>query len=97
MPNTREKLIELLMQCLPDNVKLEMVGNKMVATIKQGNIADYLIANGVTFDKDINVPIKCQNCKHHDTYTCPENRVWCNMLRRYMSLDGYCSYGEKKP
>jgi hypothetical protein len=53
-------------------------------------LADYLIANGVT------VPVLCQNCTHHDTYTCPENRVWCNMLRRYMSLDGYCSYGERK-
>lgn len=40
--------------------------------------------------------VRCPKCAHHDTYTCPENRVWCNMLRRYMSLDGYCSYGEQK-
>ena len=86
----REKLIKLLMECFPDNLKQQMSGNKISTTIKQGNIADHLIANGVT------IPVLCQNCKHHDTYTCPENRVWCKYLRRYMKLDGYCSYGERK-
>ena len=52
--------------------------------------ADYLIANGVK------IPVQCQNCTHHDTEDCPQNRVWCKMLRRYMKLDGYCSYGEGK-
>ena len=38
--------------------------------------------------------VLCQNCTHHDTESCPENRVWCKYLRRYMKPDGYCSYGE---
>lgn len=40
--------------------------------------------------------VRCEKCDHHDTDTCPENRVWCRMLRRYMKLDGYCSFGERK-
>lgn len=39
--------------------------------------------------------ISCENCTHHDTEDCPQNRVWCKYLRRYMKLDGYCSYGER--
>ena len=108
MPNTREKLIELLMQCFPDNVKLEMSGNKMTATIKQGVIADHLIANGVTISKTETVAynlsptaedfsvVRCQNCTHHDTEDCPPNRVWCKHLKRRMKPEGYCSYGKPK-
>ena len=50
----------------------------------------------VIADLESKQPILCQNCTHHDTEDCPQNRVWCKMLRRYMKLDGYCSYGERK-
>ncbi len=82
MPNTREKLIEL--QTGYFGVDPAYYG------IEAQHLADHLIANGVT------IPVLCQNCTHHDTDTCPENRVWCKMLRRYMKLDGYCSFGERK-
>ena len=79
----REKLIKLISMVVVPYFAVE--------------IADILIANGVTFETDNNVgdKILCQNCTHHDTDTCPENRVWCKYLRRYMKLDGYCSYGVK--
>ncbi len=53
-------------------------------------LIDHLIANGVT------IPVRCENCTHHDTDSCPDNRVWCSMIRRYMKPDGYCSYGERR-
>lgn len=46
MPNTREKLIELLQDCVDENVETDdpYVGFE----VKYGSIADRLIANGVT-------------------------------------------------
>ena len=54
MPNTREKLIELLQNAPHLDVVKGYKGTD--CTFEQG--ADWLIANGVTFDKDINAPIK---------------------------------------
>ena len=88
MPNTREKLIELL----AISPYLDVLGGLGY----WAEAADHLIANGVIFDKDTNVPTICENCTHHDTESCPENRVWCKYLRRYMKMDGYCSFGEKE-
>ena len=47
MPNTREKLIELIQSAVDG-----------CATYWAGLIADHLIANGVTFAEDNNVPSK---------------------------------------
>ena len=55
MPNTREKLIELLMQCVPNNLTPQISGNQLTIDIAQGNIADHLIANGVTVQQWIPV------------------------------------------
>ena len=46
--DVREKLVELLFKCAPKNIKLEWRGEKIEVAISQGNIADYLIAHGVT-------------------------------------------------
>ena len=55
MPNTREKLIELLMQCVPNNLTPQISGNHLTIDIAQGNIADHLIAHGVTVQEWIPV------------------------------------------
>ena len=87
MPNTREKLIELIERAKHSWSLSTMI--PLDCTFESWT-ADHLIANGVT------IPVLCQNCTHHDTEDCPQNRVWCKMLRRYMKLDGYCSLGERK-
>ena len=46
--DVREKLVELLFKCAPKNIKLGWRGEKIEVAISQGNIADYLIAHGVT-------------------------------------------------
>ena len=46
--DVREKLVELLFKCTPKNIKLKWRGEKIEVAISQGNIADYLIAHGVT-------------------------------------------------
>lgn len=78
----REKLIELLDKSFQKQYEKR-------GLLTAPHTAADLIANGVT------IPVLCQNCTHHDTDTCPENRVWCKMLRRYMNPDGYCSFGVK--
>lgn len=49
MPNTREKLIELLFDCVSENLTPEQKSsNRLTIEINHGNIADHLIAHGVT-------------------------------------------------
>ena len=64
--DVREKLVELLFKCAPKNIKLGWRGEKIEVAISQGNIADYLIARGVTVQEWISVkdrlpekPMKC--------------------------------------
>ena len=80
MPNTREKLIELL----------NGTPNVLIANKASVNIADYLISNGVT------IPTRCEHCQCSDTISCPAGRVWCGRMMRYMKLDGFCSDGKEK-
>ena len=97
MPNTREKLIELLINS-PQLDVLDWAGG-------WDEVADYLIANGVVIsnlettlatDNNVGDKILCQNCTHHSTEACTPGRVWCKHLRRYMKPSGYCSYGKPK-
>ena len=53
--DVREKLVELLFKCAPKNIKLGWRGEKIEVAISQGNIADYLIAHGVTVQEWISV------------------------------------------
>jgi hypothetical protein len=55
MPNTREKLIELLREVQYQGNAVHGYHDKY---IQNSELADHLIANGVTLAKDINVPIK---------------------------------------
>ena len=66
MPNTREKLIELLVQSVSNNLTPQISGNKLIIDIAQGNIADHLIANGVTVQEWIPVT---ERLPEKDTYT----------------------------
>ena len=58
--DVREKLVELLVECVEENITPKLTENELTIEIAQGNIADRLIANGVTVqgDKDINAPNK---------------------------------------
>ena len=40
---------------------------------------------------------RCENCDN-SVYgeDCPEGRVWCKTMCRYMKNEGYCSFGEVK-
>lgn len=53
MDNTRKKLINLLSKCLPKNITILSYDDNFTVNIKQGNIADHLIANGVTLDNQV--------------------------------------------
>lgn len=80
MPDTREKLIELLKN---DDCPLFMVFGDNV-----GVLADYLIANGVT------IHTTCEHCQLSDTISCSSGRVWCSRMCRHMPFDGFCSEGK---
>ena len=53
--DVREKLVELLFKCTSKNINTEFCGGKISFIISQGNIADYLIAHGVTVQEWISV------------------------------------------
>ena len=39
--------------------------------------------------------IRCKDCVRHSSNGCPDDRVWCRLLCRYMDADGFCSRGER--
>ena len=89
----REKLIELV-----SNMR-----TKITAWHTAEDIADHLIANGVT------IPVRCKDCKHWH-----EETGWCDHHSWFIEEDGepchpwesnnwkmtneddFCSYGERK-
>ena len=77
--DVREKLVELLFKCAPKNIKLGWRGEKIEVAISQGNIADYLIAHGVTVQEWISVDERL-----------PENDV---MVIGYTPCDGFMFIG----
>lgn len=88
MDNTREKLIDIV-ECYADfldwDTKYDIVDSIMELFATDNNVGD-----------NISATVLCQNCTHHTTATCPENKVWCRRLSRYMDTDGFCSYGERR-
>ena len=55
-------------------------------------IKDYL-----TSDHEEEAKIHCKNCTEHiDGEDCPEGRVWCKKMCRYMKNEWYCSFGKDK-
>ena len=87
MPNTREKLIELITDKENDLIR-EIVWFTDTYRIKE--VADHLVSHGVT------IPTRCEHCQCSDTISCPAGRVWCSRMMRYMKLDGFCSEGIPK-
>lgn len=57
------------------------------------NIARRLIENAPTVG--VVEVVRCEHCRHSDTISCPEGRVWCNHMTRYMKKDGFCSEGKE--
>ena len=94
MPNTREKLIELIERAKRSWSLSTMI--PLVCTFESW-IADHLIANGVT------IPVRCKDCKH--CRICyPEKQVgkeatqgwYCKEHKSYRRPDDFCSYGERR-
>ena len=85
--DVREKLVELLFKCAPKNIKLEWRGEKIEVAISQGNIADYLIAHGVTVQEWISIKDKLpEECPHpYDDMT--------KAVLIYTPVDGYTHIG----
>ena len=84
MPNTREKLIELL----ESSPFLDVLGGLSYYE----EAADHLIANGVT------IPVRCKDCKHwKDGAAGCTDKVKCCDIGFYMiGENGYCSFGERR-
>ena len=55
--NVKEKLIKLLQECVDENIETDDPFDGF--WVLYGNIADYLIANGVT------IPVRCKECDYH--------------------------------
>ena len=89
----REKLIELL-----DDIQrfgagytdFELYGMRLPDEVFNDEVADHLIANGVT------IPVRCKDCKHHEHY---DALLYCGHIRGLtgsVSPHGYCVYAERK-
>ena len=87
----REKLIELL-----DNFQYDLkdyIGNNKAFVVDNHiELADHLIANGVT------IPVRCGECKHwmKDVPGCTEFIGRCEYGRYMIASIGYCLYGERR-
>ena len=91
MPNTREKLIELVAQVqdcgcdVTDVVEMNYVENDV--------LVDHLIANGVT------IPVRCKECKHmiHNSNVYPQD-IGCLFFRTDYGIEPehFCSHGERR-
>ena len=64
--DVREKLVELLVECVEENITPKLTENELTIEIAQGNIADRLIANGVTVQEWISVKDRLPDNKEHD-------------------------------
>ena len=93
MPNIREKLIELL-ETVASPKDLLCDGEVIVST---SQVANHLIANGVTIQKGISVTerlpevVRCGVCRYCDTADCPMSGT-----PGRVSASDFCSYGERR-
>ena len=51
---------------------------------------------GIVYDRPCIKLVRCAECSHGSHVDCPEGRVWCEKMCRYMVFEGYCSYGKRK-
>ena len=84
--DVREKLVELIFKCAPKNIKLEWRGEKIEVAISQGNIADYLIDNGVTVQKHGRWLLdgRCSECLENPLTT---HKTYCPSCGAKMDLE----------
>ena len=87
MPNTREKLIELLSQVQYQGNAVHGYQDKYILN---SELADHLIANGVT------IPVRCKNCHRCGVYT--SGKLYCKHQDGLTDPkpDDFCSYGERR-
>jgi hypothetical protein len=86
MPNTREKLIELLVDSIYENVELDdgYVGYE----VNNEQIADYLIANGVTVQECVRGYWDVCNNNGNIQYRCPHcETVYVYMYKNHIAPD----------
>ena len=82
MPNTREKLIKLLV----NSPGLDTLYGKEEEFAEN---ADWLIANGVT------IPVRCGECKTF-CRNYAHMRKHCGLTGAIVDDDDFCSYGERR-
>lgn len=85
----REKLIELA------NDVLNYLPWGEISSHTAKEIADHLIANGVT------IPVRCKDCKHYkpqEKSSCWQGRVCycCRSAAMKVNPDGFCDRGERR-
>ena len=84
--DTREKLTKMLLES--DPIKERNFDDEWFDGEIE-DIADHLIANGVT------IPVRCKDCKHRGSDMCPMETVelypWFGTKN-----DAFCSYGERR-
>lgn len=87
----REKPIELLREGIRvDTEKKEawIIGGKIGEKPSVfENMADHLIANGVT------IPFRCKDCGAYNTKGCCKGFGWCEASDRGMMDNDFCSLG----
>ena len=90
----REKLIELL-----DDIQrfgagytdFELYGMRMPDEVFNKEVADHLIANGVT------IPVRCKDCRNYDDKGyCWFWKYETGMSPNEVDADDFCSYGERR-
>ena len=91
--NDRERLVELIHSALSEELKKNKIYSFPVI---EGEIADYLLKNGVTF------PVRCRECKYYMPYTPPfgTGKYYCDQFSEddlaYTEPTSFCGYGELK-
>ena len=91
----RENLIELL-----DDIQrfgagytyFELYGMRMPDEVFNNEVADHLIANGVT------IPVRCKDCKYKDEriHACTNVKFRGERIHIWVEPDDFCSYGERR-
>lgn len=69
--------------------KLKSIIEQVVVPYFSQEIAELLIANGVA------IPTRCEHCIRGSHVDCPEGRVWCEKLCRYMKNEAFCCFGSE--
>ena len=40
--------------------------------------------------------VRCKDCEHRDKNCCKDGDIYCEIVRRYMAQDDYCSYRKRR-